>query len=257
MAEGFVKVHFQTQLDYMRGMSLIGLIGGVSPEATKIYYQLLNRYARDHRGGQHSANVLFYMLDFGVMRSHYNVQDWDGFTAEVVKGALALKAGGAKAIAITSGTTHLAAEAVADATALPVIHMQDCLAEALDAVGCKRPLLTGTPWVMSGDFFVPELAQRYAGRPIIPSEADREMIGRVIFNELVEGIVTDVSHNEMTAMVKRYVDQGADGVILGCTELCMILQEADCSIPVLSTTHIHAGAIDKWINEERYAASTE
>ena len=100
-------------------MSLIGLIGGVSPEATKIYYELLNAHARHHRGGQHSANVLFYMLDFGVMRTHYNVQDWEAFRAEVVKGALALKAGGVEAIAITSAPIALATSTAANPVPLP------------------------------------------------------------------------------------------------------------------------------------------
>lgn len=232
----------------MACMSLIGLIGGVSPEATKIYYELLNGYARQHRGGQHSARLLYFMLDYGVMIDHYNHQNWEAFSAEVVKGALSLKAGGARAIAITSGTTHVAAKAVAEATGLPVVHMLDCLAETMTEKGVKRPLLTGTPWVMSGEFFAPALAKRYSGQPIVPSEKDREMIGRVIFTELVEGIVTKASKAEMIAMVQRYADAGADGVILGCTELCMILSDEDCAIPVLSTTHIHAEAIDKWIN---------
>ena len=229
-------------------MSLIGLIGGVSPEATKIYYDLLNAHARERRGGQHSARALFYMLDYGVMYGRYQAEDWQAFNAEVVRAAMALKAGGADAIAITSGTTHVAADTVAKATGLPVIHMLDSLTGAMNAAECNRPLLTGTPWVMNGEFFAPALAQRYAGAPIIPSEADRELIGRVIFTELVEGVVTDASRAAMSAMVERYVDQGADGVILGCTELCMILSDADCRVPVFSTTHIHADAIDKWMH---------
>ena len=224
-------------------MSMIGLIGGVSPEATKIYYELLNSHARARRGGQHSANVMFYMLDFGVMRTHYNNEDWQAFKAEVVKGAEALKAGGAKAIAITSGTTHVAADAVAAATGLPVIHMLDSLAEALEAKSIKRPLLTGTPWVMSGPFFASALAQRYSGAPIIPNADERDMIGQIIFSELVEGVVTETSRNKLKEMIARRQEDGADGVILGCTELCMILSEGDCDVPVLSTTHIHAESI--------------
>ena len=229
-------------------MSLIGLIGGVSPEATKIYYDLLNAHAREHRGGQHSAKLLYYMLDYGVMFGHYQAEDWDAFNAEVISGAKSLKAGGAEAIAITSGTTHVAADAVADATGLPVIHMLDSLTDELTAKSINRPVLTGTPWVMSGAFFAPALAARYSGAPIIPSEDERAMIGRIIFDELVEGIVKDRSRAELQEMVARYQSEGADGVILGCTELCMILNEGDCEVPVLSTTHIHAAAIDKWIH---------
>ena len=225
-------------------MSLVGLIGGVSPEATKIYYELLNAHARERLGGQHSARCVFFMLDYGVMIGHYHDENWDAFKAEVVKGAQALKAGGAKAIAITSGTTHVAAEAVAHETGLPVIHMLDSLSDAMMARGVARPLLLGTPWVMSGDFFAPALAQRFPGRPIVPSAEDRDTVGRIIFEELVEGVVKDSSRDEMKALVSRYE---ADGVILGCTELCMILKEDDCDVPVFSTTHIHAAAINDWI----------
>ena len=224
-------------------MSRVGLIGGVSPEATKIYYELLNGHARARHGGQHSARCAFYMLDYGVMIGHYHDENWDAFRAEVVTGAMALKAAGAGAIAITSGTTHVAAEAVAHETGLPVIHMLDSLSEAMMAQGIARPLLLGTPWVMSGDFFAPALAERFLGQPVIPNAEDRAEIGRIIFDELVEGVVTDVSRDALKALIAGY---SADGVILGCTELCMILEEGDCDLPVFSTTHIHAAAIDAW-----------
>lgn len=199
-------------------MSLIGLIGGVSPEATKIYYALLNDHARTVEGGQHSAETVFYMLDYGVMIGHYQTEDWDAFKTEVIKAGQALKAAGAQVIAITSGTTHVGADAVAEATGLPVIHMLDSLTAAMDKTGAKRPLLLGTPWVMSGNFFAQALGARYAGTPIIPSAADRDIIGRVIFDELVNGIVKDTSRQEMSELVARYAKDGADGVILGCTE---------------------------------------
>jgi aspartate racemase len=231
-------------------MSLIGLIGGVSPEATQIYYRLLNNAARQHKGGQHSTETLFYMLDYGVMIGHYHAENWDGFKAEVIKAGNALKAAGATALAITSGTTHVAADAVAKATGLPIIHMLDSLTEAMTAKSSTRPLLLGTPWVMSGDFFAPALAERYQGSPIVPTETDRDLVGRIIFEELVNGIVKDASRAEMSALVARYTAQGADGVILGCTELCMILDQADCEIPVFSTTHIHADAISGWMRQD-------
>ncbi|WP_084420457.1 aspartate/glutamate racemase family protein [Henriciella litoralis] len=228
-------------------MSLVGLIGGVSPEATKIYYELLNGHARDRLGGQHSARCLFYMLDYGVMIGHYHDENWEAFKAEVIKGALSLKAAGAEAIAITSGTTHVAAEAVAQETGLPVIHMLDSLSDAMIAKGVASPLLLGTPWVMSGDFFAPALAQRFPGTPVIASAEDCDLVGRVIFEELVEGVVKDSSRDELTAMITRYADEGADGVILGCTELCMILSDGDGPLPVFSTTHIHADAVNDWM----------
>lgn len=228
-------------------MSIVGLIGGVSPEATHIYYRLLNQAARGHFGGQHSARVLFHMLDYGVMFGHYQANDWDAFRAEVVTAALSLKAGGARAIAITSGTTHVAADAVAEATGLPVIHMLDSLTEAMVQAGSSRPLLLGTPWTMQGEYFRAALATRFTGSPSIPDPAEREMIGRIIFDELVDGEVKPASRRDLSEMIARHQTLGADGVILGCTELCMILNQGDCDIPVFSTTHIHAAAIDACI----------
>ncbi|MCI5043502.1 MAG: amino acid racemase [Aquisalinus sp.] len=231
-------------------MKRIGLIGGVSPEATILYYRHLNAAARQHHGGQHSANVLYYMLDYGVMIDHYHNDNWSAFIVEVVKGAEVLKAGGAEALAITSGTTHVGAAAAAEQTGLPVIHMHDSLTKAMQDKMVRQPLLTGTPWVMSGDFFQPELATRYDGQIITPSKEDRDLIGRVIFDELVEGIVKPESRADMAAMVSRYQSDGADGVILGCTELCMILEQADCTIPVLDATAIHAADIAGWMLAE-------
>jgi len=221
-------------------MPLVGLIGGVSPEATQIYYRHLNRAARERLGGQHSANVLYYMLDYGVMIGHYHDENWTAFIAEVVAGANALKAGGAEVLAITSGTTHVAADAVAAATGLPVIHMLDSLTAAMDRAGSSRPLLLGTPWVMAGEFFRPALLERFGGEPIVPSEQDRALVGRVIFDELVNGEVLEGSRDELISMISGY---DADGVILGCTELCMILGSEHIDLPVFDTTAIHAGDI--------------
>ena len=129
---------------------------------------------------------------------------------------------------------------------MPVIHMLDSLTTAMQDEGVKQPLLLGTPWVMSGDFFAPSLATRYTGKPIVPGSEDRDLVGHVIFDELVEGIVKDTSRSALKDMIERY---DVDGVILGCTELCMILGQADCNVPVFSTTHIHAAAIDSWIQD--------
>lgn len=227
-------------------MPLIGLIGGVSTESTHIYYRLLSDMARQQFGGQHSAEVLLYALDYGVMVDHYGNEDWDAFKQQVVKAAKALQAGGVKAIAITSGTTHVAADAVKEATNLPVIHMLDSLSVALTEKHVKRPLLLGTPWVMSNPFFATELTKRYAGEIVVADNHDQHTVGQIIFTELVDGVVTKESRQTMADLVQRYADKGADGVILGCTELCMILDQDDCNIPVLSTTHIHAEAIHNW-----------
>lgn len=223
-------------------MKLLGLIGGVSPEATTIYYRLLNQAAKERFGSQHSANIMLYALDYGVMIRHYDNRDWSAFTAEVVKGARHLAAAGVDALIITSNTTHVAADAVRDATGLPLIHMLDVLADEMRRRGVNRPLLTGTPVVMGGDHYRSALAERFEGEAFVPDTDEQSVIGRIILDELVNGDVRDESRAEYLAIIDRWRGEGADGVILGCTELCMILNQSHTDLPVFDTTALHAAA---------------
>ncbi|PQA87457.1 aspartate/glutamate racemase family protein [Hyphococcus luteus] len=220
-------------------MKLLGLIGGVSPEATVIYYRLLTEAARARLGPLHSANLMFYALDYGVMIEHYDNRDWEAFNRQVVKGAKHLESAGVEALVICSNTTHVAADAVARETRLPLIHMLDVLAEEMKAKGAKRPLLLGTPVVMGEAHYRSELAKRYDGQVLVPTEEEQALIGRVILDELVLGNVYDSSRDELLAIIDRHKP---DGVILGCTELCMILAQDHCDIPVFDTTGLHAAA---------------
>ena len=230
-------------------MKLLGLIGGVSPESTAIYYRLLNDATRARLGAEHSANLMIYALDYGVMIEHYDNEDWPAFTHEVVVGARCLAAAGVDAIVICSNTTHLAADAVRKATNLPVIHMLDSLAAAMDDAGVQRPLLLGTPVVMSGHHYRPALASRFAGEVVTPTSDEQETVARIILEELVRGDVLDASRRALLDIVKRHVSAGADGVILGCTELCMILSQDHFSLPLFDTTSIHAGAAAAFARE--------
>ena len=224
-------------------MKLVGLIGGVSPESTVIYYRLLNEAAHERLGPEHSANILLYTLDYGVMIEHYTNRDWPHFIDEVVAGASRLASAGVDALAICSNTTHVAADAVAETTGLPVIHLLDCLARSMDDAGVKKPLLLGTPVVMGEEHYRNELAKRYDGEVVVPNGEDQAIIGDIILNELVQGVVLDSSRDRMLAVIDRYVETGVDGVILGCTELCMILSQEHLSLPLFDTTAIHAKAV--------------
>jgi aspartate racemase len=224
-------------------VKLLGLIGGVSPESTVIYYRLLNEAARARLGGEHSANIVLYTLDYGTMIRHYDAGDWPAFIAEVVKGAKHLAAAGAEALVISSNTTHVAAEAAQEATGLPLIHMLDALTDAMNSAGAKKPLLLGTPVVMSGDHYLPALAQRYDGEVLVPTAEEQGEIGRIILDELVKGEVREPSRAALQAIIARH---GADGVILGCTELCMILSQKYVDLPVFDTTALHAAAISAY-----------
>lgn len=228
-------------------MKMLGLIGGISPESTAIYYRLLNEQAQARLGGQHSANILLYAADYGVVYEQYQRGDWDGYASEVVKGAERLKAAGADFLAIASNTSHIGAAPSAAATGLPVLHVLDALVDAIDAAGAKRPLLLGTPFVMAGDFYRAELAKRFSGEALAPDADEQKAVGRVIFDELVNGDVLDSSREELKRMVAR---SNCDGVILGCTELCMILSQDDFEIPVFDTTALHAAALSAHMFEE-------
>ncbi len=225
-------------------MKLLGLIGGVSPEATAIYYRLLTEAARTRLGPLHSANVMLYALDYGVMIGHYDNRDWDAFSAEVVKGSKHLEAAGVDGLVICSNTTHVAADAVGAAVDLPLIHMLDVLAGELKTRKTRRPLLLGTPVVMGEAHYRNELARRYDGEVLVPAEKEQAEVGRIILDELVLGNVYDSSRKELLEII-----DGAkpDGVILGCTELCMILGQEHCDIPVFDTTGLHAAAAAHFI----------
>ena len=221
-------------------MKRIGLIGGVSPESTEVYVRLFNRAARARLGGEHSANFIVWHLDYGVMIELYHRSDWNAYADEIAKAGAALKSAGADALMIGSNTSHVAAEALGRATGLRVIHVLDALSRAMISAGVKRPLLLGTPAVMSGAFYRPALASRYSGEPVIPTADEQREIGRIIFDELCLGVVTEASRRSLLAIVKAHPE--ADAVILGCTELCLILSQEMMSLPVVDTTALHAEA---------------
>lgn len=224
-------------------MKLLGLIGGVSPESTVIYYRLLNEAAQTRLGGEHSANIVIYALDYGVMIKHYDDRNWPCFIEEVVKGGKHLAAAGAAALVICSNTTHVAADAVAEETGLPVIHLLDCLAGAMKETGVKKPLLLGTPVVMGEEHYREQLMKRFDGVVVVPGIEEQAVIGRIILDELVHGDVFDRSRKELLSIIDRYSAGGTDGVILGCTELCMILSQELVTLPVFDTTGLHAQAV--------------
>ncbi len=231
-------------------MKLIGLIGGVSPESTAIYYRLLNEAAQARLGGEHSANLLLFALDYGVMIKHYDDRNWPCFIDEVVKGGKHLAAAGVDALFICSNTTHVAADAVAEATGLPVIHLLDCLARAMDEARVKKPLLLGTPVVMGEAHYRDELSKRYSGEVSVPNREEQAVIGQIILGELVRGDVFDASRNKLLAIIDEHADSGADGVILGCTELCMILAQEHAALPLFDTTGLHAAAASAFAFED-------
>jgi len=207
-----------------------------------IYYRLLNEAAKARLGGDHSQRQVVWSFDFHAMHDIYRAQDWDLFKRTVAGAGRALKAAGVDAIVICSNTVGMAADDVAEAARLPVINLMDALARAMAEAGAKKPLLLGTPVVMEGDFYRPALRAQYGVETLIPSAQDREIVRRVIFDELVNGVVLDQSRRAYVDVIQRGVDAGADSVILGCTEIGMLISGEDAAIPAFDTTLIHAAA---------------
>lgn len=230
-------------------MKTLGLIGGISPESTAIYYRLLNAAAREKIGPGHSARLLLFSVDFHDIDAAYSAGDWDRYRKVIVEAAEALKRAGADALMICSNTTHLAAEAVRQATGLPLVHIIDALVDAIERRGVRKPVLFGTSFVMSGPFYRADLKSRFGVETLVPDAAGRAETNRIIFEELVAGDVREISRRKLKEMAATAAHEGADGVILGCTELSLILSQRDFNLPVFDTTAIHAAAASAFAME--------
>lgn len=224
-------------------MKRIGLIGGVSPESTVIYYRLLNAAARQAYGGDSSADMVIQSLNFGYMHELYRAADWTTFKKTVVGAAKNLENAGCDLIAISSNTTQMSVFDVVDTVNVPVINLLDAVSAKVASVGSTNPLLLGTRMTMEGEFYRPTMAERYGLTTITPDTDDRIEVNRIIFDELCEGEILGPSRKRYVEVIERGREQGADGVILGCTEIGMLISQEHVDIPVFDTTKIHAAAI--------------
>ena len=224
-------------------MRTLGLIGGMSWESTALYYRHLNELARERLGGLHSAKLILWSFDFAEVADHQHRGDWDGATALMVEAALRLKRGGAEAIVICTNTMHLMADAVERASGLPALHIVDATAEAIRGAGCRRPLLLATRFTMEQPFYRERLRDRHGIEALVPEEQDRETVHRIIYDELCQGVVRPESKAAYLDVIRRSRGEaGVDGVILGCTEITLLIGQDDVNVPVFDTTRLHAEA---------------
>lgn len=225
------------------GMKTIGLIGGMSWESTVTYYQCLNRLARERLGGLHSAQLLLWSFDFAEVEQLQADGNWDGATARMVDAARRLEAGGAECLVICTNTMHLMAPAVQAAVDLPLIHIADATAEAIHRDGARHPVLLATRYTMEQDFYTGRLRDQHNIDVRIPDADDRTIVHDVIYDELCQGIVRGESKDAYLAVVSRARGAGADAVIFGCTEVGLLISQADLDVPAFDTTVIHAEAV--------------
>jgi aspartate racemase len=223
-------------------MKTLGLIGGMSWESTTLYYQFLNRLARERLGGQHSASLVMVSVDFAPIARMQSAGLWDELTSEMVEAARRLERAGAEAVVICANTMHRMADDVAASIGVPLIHVAEATAAALKAAGVRRPLLLATRFTMEQPFYRDRL-RRHGVEALIPSEPDRARLHAIIFDELVQGRFKLASKDAMVEIVESAVrGEGVDGVILGCTEFGLLVKQDDLPIPMFDTAELHAKA---------------
>jgi aspartate racemase len=225
---------------------VIGLIGGMSWESSAEYYRLINEGVRDRLGGLHSARCLMWSFDFAEIEALQHAGRWDDATALLIEAARRLERGGADVVLICTNTMHRMAEAVQVAISLPLLHIADPTAERIRAAGLRRVGLLGTAFTMEQDFYKGRLAARHGLDVLVPEESDRVLVHRVIYDELVQGRIEPRSRQAYRDVIARLVARGAEAVILGCTEIMLLVRPEDSAVPLYDTTALHAEAAVDW-----------
>lgn len=221
-------------------MKTIGLIGGMSWESSSEYYRIINETVRERLGGLHSAECIMYSADFEQIENLQHQGKWEELTKLMLNFAQKLEGAGADFIVICTNTMHKMAEEVENNTNIPLLHIADATAGRIIDKGLGKLGLLGTNFTMEEDFFKKRLEEKYNIEVIIPSQNDREIIDSVIYHELCLGIIKQSSKEKYKEVINRLISDGADGVILGCTEIPLLVSQGDVEMPVFDTTTIHA-----------------
>lgn len=226
-------------------MKTIGLIGGMSWESSLLYYQIINQVVQERLGGHHSAKSLMLSVDFQEIKTLQHQGKWDAATQIMIDSAQKLETAGADLIVICTNTMHKTAQEVEESVAIPLIHIADATANEMVKDGVKKVALLGTAFTMEQDFYKGRLTEKYGLEVIVPNEADRTVIHDIIYQELCLGMIHEASKQSYLEIINKLIQQGAEAVILGCTEITLLISQDDCSIPVYDTTRIHAeNAVD-------------
>ncbi len=223
-------------------MRMIGLIGGMSWESTAVYYRRMNEQVRARLGGLHSADVVMRSVDFAGIVGLQQPDAWDEAANVLAKIGRDLRDAGAACLLICTNTMHKLADSVQSAVDVPLLHIVDVTAEALKAAGMKRPLLLATRYTMEQDFYLSRLRDRHGIDAIVPAAADRTIVHNVIFEELCQGLIRAESRQRYIDIVARGQAAGADSVILGCTEIGLLLDQQSTGLPTFDSTLLHADA---------------
>ena len=223
-------------------MKTIGMIGGMSWESSAEYYRIINEEVHARLGGVHSAKCLMLSVDFAEVEEQQRLGHWAEASQMMVDAAQALERGGADFVVICTNTMHKMADEVQAAIHIPLLHIADAAAAEIQKQNLHRVGLLGTRFTMEESFYKDRLAEKFGLVVLIPSAEEREIIHRVIYDELVIGRINSASKAEYLRIIAKLQAQGAEGIILGCTEIGLLVQQADCDIPLFDTTLLHASA---------------
>jgi aspartate racemase len=218
----------------------IGLLGGMSWESSIEYYRLVNEATRERLGGLHSADCLLRSVDFTEIEALQREGRWDEAGARLAAEATGLVAAGAELLVLCTNTMHKVAGAITDAVDVPFVHIADTTANAVRARGLRTVGLLATAYTMEQDFYVGRLRDRHGLAVLVPDEADRQIVHRVIYDELCVGVIDDGSRDEYRRIMAGLAERGAEAILLGCTEIDLLVGAADSPVPVFDTTRLHA-----------------
>lgn len=223
-------------------MKTLGLIGGMSWESTLPYYRAINEGVRERLGGLHSAKLVLYSVDFYEIEACQARGDWDRAGQMLADAAVALKRAGAEGIVLCTNTMHKVAQPIIAQSGLPFLHIADGTAAEIKRAGMSQVALLGTRYTMEQDFYRGPMLEQHGITTLVPDENDRQVVNRIIFDELCQGRFLAESKARYLGIVDELVARGAQGVIFGCTEIGLLLNASDCPVPVFDTTAIHASA---------------
>jgi aspartate racemase len=231
-------------------MKTIGLIGGLSWQSSLEYYRIINEAVRQKLGGLHSARIVMHSFDLAEMAALQQEGDWESIAKVIIAAAQQLEAAGANVLVVCTNTMHKVADEVQKDIRIPLLHIADATAEQIRAAGLKKVGLLGTKFTMEEDFCKGRLAERHGLEVIIPHANEREVVNRIIYNELCIGQVELSSKEKFCGIIQNLVAGGAEGIVLGCTEIYLLVSQDDVQVPVFDTTRIHAESAARFALEQ-------
>lgn len=223
-------------------MKTIGLLGGMSWESTALYYKIINEGVNAQLGGLHSARLIMYSVDFYEIEQLQAAGDWQQAGEKLAAAARSLEKAGADFLVLCTNTMHKIAPAITAAVSLPLLHIADATAEAIKTAGLRKVGLLGTRFTMEQDFYKQRLQVDHGIDVLIPDETGRETVHQVIYQELCLGHINAASREKYRAVIADLVDQGAEAIVMGCTEITLLIDQQDAAVPLFDTTRIHADA---------------